>query len=318
MSGLWRRRVVRHLAIGFVPLLLVGVVLVIVLGARFASAAAPVRQATGEAAATVTRSGLGPDGKDVELRWSDGSGQSHLSQVRVPEASNVRIGGQVALKYVPNDPTRVYVGGDATSIRLRDLAFGMFIVVIVLLVALVVTVVHVTRRLLAERRPAGTLPVSYARSKKGLVQRSWLVIDDAGREWWVPVHWEPALASLLARTPCPVHGRPLIDRVLVVEVAGTTVWQSMRKRRKGPSADIVTNTTAWSKTAERRAEAEPPPPGSLVRQVRGDAVLIVIAPLLGLLWAYVDGSGAGGFAAASVLMAGVLFWAPAVFGSDPT
>jgi hypothetical protein len=44
----------------------------------------------------------------------------------------------------------------------------------------------------------------------------------------------------------------------------------------------------------------------------------VISPLLGLLWAYVDGSGTGGFVGATGLMAGLLFWLPAVFGSDPT
>jgi hypothetical protein len=318
MSGLWGRRTVRHLTICIAPLLLVGVALVVVLATRFASVAAPVRQATAEARATVTQAGLGADGKEVELRWTDTAGQQHLTRVRVPEVNGVRTGVQVTVKYDPDDPSRVYVGGDETSIRLRDLAFGIFVATIVPALALLVTVVHVVRRLAAERRPTTTLPVSYVRSKKGLVQRSWLVLDDRGREWCVPVHWEPALASLLAKTPCPVHGRPLTDRVLVVDVDGTKVWQSLRKRSRGPSADIVTATTAWSKSAERKAAAEPPPPAGLGRQLRGDAVLVVIAPLLGLLWAYVDGSGIGGFAAGSALMAGVLFWVPALFGSDPT
>jgi hypothetical protein len=320
MGGLLRRRPVRHLAISIAPLLVVGVALLIVLTTRFATVAAPVREATATAEATVVRSGLDADGKAVELRWTDARGQERLSQVRVPEIANVRTGGQVTLHYVPDDPSRVYVGGDETSIQLRNLAFGIFAVTIVLIVAVLVTVLHVVRRRRAERRPATTMPATYARSKRGLVQRSWLVLDDHGREWWVPVHWVPELAALLAKTPCAVHGRPAVDRLLVVDVGETPVWQSGRKRATAPAGDIVTASTPWSKSAERRAEAvgAPPPGDGLARQLRGDGVLVVIAPLLGLLWAYVDGSGAGGFAGATALMVGVLFWLPAVLGTDPT
>jgi hypothetical protein len=45
---------------------------------------------------------------------------------------------------------------------------------------------------------------------------------------------------------------------------------------------------------------------------------VLPAPVLGLLWAYVDGSGAAGFGIATALVASVLFWLPGVFGSDPT
>jgi len=51
--------------------------------------------------------------------------------------------------------------------------------------------------------------------------------------------------------------------------------------------------------------------------VRADAVVAVAAPLLGLLWAYVDGSGVAGFAAATALSAAGLFWLFQLLGSDP-
>jgi hypothetical protein len=321
MGGLFRRRPVRHVAIGIAPLLLIGVVLLVVLASRFSSAAAPLRAATATAEATVVRGDLGEDGKTVELSWTDADGQAHTSQIRVPEVSNVQAGGKATVQYVPGDPGKVFIDGDETSIRLRDLAFDVFAVTLVLLVVLLFTIVHVLRRLRAERRPATPAPVTYARSKRGLLQRAWLIVDDGGREWWVPVHWEPQLPELLAKTPAKVHGRPMADRVLVIDVDGGPVWQSGRKRRGPPrKADVVTATTPWSKSAERRAEtvATEAPPAGLVRQFRGDAAVIVVAPLLGLLWAYLDGSGRGGFSGATVLLLGVLFWLPSIVGSDPT
>jgi hypothetical protein len=48
-----------------------------------------------------------------------------------------------------------------------------------------------------------------------------------------------------------------------------------------------------------------------------DAVPLVAAPVLGLLWAYVDGSGFGGFLVATGVVAAVLFWLPQLLGSDP-
>jgi hypothetical protein len=320
MGGLFRRRPVRHLAIGIAPLLLIGVVLVIVLASRFSTAAAPLRAATATAEATVVRGDLGTDGKTVELSWTDADGQAHTSQIRVPEVSNVQAGGKATVQYVPDDPSKIFVGGDETSIRLRNLAFDVFAVTVVLLVAVLLTIVHVLRRLRAEQRPGTPAPVTYARSRRGLLQRAWLIVEDAGREWWVPVHWEPQLPGLLAKTPAKVHGRPGVDRVLAFDVDGAPVWQSGRKRREPPrKADMFTATVPWSSSAERRAEmvATGAPPAGLVRQFRSDAVVIVVAPLLGLLWAYLDGSGKGGFAVATVLMLGVLFWLPSIVGSDP-
>jgi len=320
MRELWRRRAVRHLVLSLVPLLLVGAVLMVVLSLRFVTVVTPVRQATAEAAATVSRAGLGADGSEVELRWTDSGGGHHVSLVRVPDAARVRIGSTATVHYVPSDPSRVYVGGDATYIRLRNLAYDVFLVALLLVVVVAVSAVHVLRRRAAERRPGHPVPVTYARSRRGLVQRSWLLLNDTDREWWVPVHWEPVLASTLARTPGTVHGRPLDDRVVAVEVHGTPIWQSGRKRPVAPSGEVITTATPWSKATQRRTEDAdaPPPPAALARQFRADAVLLVAAPMLGLLWAYVDSSGAAGFVGSTALFACVLLWLPSIVGTDPT
>ena len=60
--------------------------------------------------------------------------------------------------------------------------------------------------------------------------------------------------------------------------------------------------------------------------VAGPIVIVLLAvrlahesaPVAGLLWAYLDESGAPSWAAATALAAGVLLWLPTVAGSDPT
>jgi hypothetical protein len=84
------------------------------------------------------------------------------------------------------------------------------------------------------------------------------------------------------------------------------LWPSGRLRTAPPRGD--------------REVADPVPGAAAVgwaRQLRGDAVPLVAAPALGLLWAYVDGSGVGGFLVATAVVAGLLFWLPQLLGSDP-
>ena len=123
----------------------------------------------------------------------------------------------------------------------------------------------------------------------------------------MPVHWDPLLPGLAPGTPATVHGLPSRDRVVVVDVAGTMIWQSAGG---GPP-----RRPAWTPTAAEPAAAAPV---GLVRHVRADAALLFAAPVAGLLWAYLDGSGAASWAAATALAAGVLLWLPTVTGSDPT
>jgi hypothetical protein len=316
----WRRRSVRHVLVGLVPLLVAGAVVATVVGTRLGETVAPVRDATARAPATVLRSGFGAAERDVELRWTDDRGTERVSTVRAARAGEVPAGRAVELRYSPADPGGpVFVNGDETSAALRDLAFGLAVTVLLVAAVLIATAVHLARRLAAERRPGTPLPVRYAVSRRGVLRRSWLVVTDppeAGRDRWVPVHWDPVLPRLPAGTVATVHGRPSRDRVVVADVAGVTVWQAGRRRAAPPSGAVPAATDP--------AGAGPPgagPPGAtvgLVRHLRADGAVLAAAPVAGLLWAYLDNGGPATWAAATALAAGLLVWLPTVTGTDPT
>jgi hypothetical protein len=306
VRALWHRRAVRHVVLGLLPLVVVGPLLVLGLALRFADTATPLREATARATATVVRSGVGPDGREAEVRWTDESGRAVTSTVRAAGTADVPVGTQVALRHRPGDTGRVFVNGDETSARLSELAFGIGLVGLVVAVAVAVSAGHLVRRRAAERRPATTLPVSYARSRLGLVRRSWLLVQEEGRAWWVPVHWDPALETLPPGSRAGVHGRPSRDRVIVVDVDGTPVWQAGRRRLGPPRGEISSAATG-----------APDRGVSLGRHFRADAGPLAAAPVLGLLWAYVSDGGGTTWLLATVVAAAVLFWVPTVFGSDP-
>ena len=308
MKALWRRRAVRHLVIGLLPLLVAGPAIIAVLAVRLAETSAPVRAATERATATVLRTGLGPDARDLEVSWTDDTGTARTSTIRPAGASDVPVGAKLQVRYRPGDPGRVFVTGDRTSAEIGDLTFGIIIAALLVLGAVVASGVHVARRLSAERRPVVTLPASYVRSRLGLAHRSWLVVEDAGRSWWVSVHWEPVLADLAPETPVAVHGRPSRDRLVVADIAGTAVWQAGRRRTTAPRGEVD----------EDRDEPEPARDVPLTRHFRADAGLIAVAPVLGLLWAYVDDGGPTSWLLATVLSGAALLWVPTVRGSDPT
>jgi hypothetical protein len=322
MTALLTRRPVRHVLAGLVPLVVVGVVLTVVLAWRYETAAAPVREASARAVATVQGSGLGADGRGVELRWVDQQQTQRTGIVRAARSGTVPLGAQVQVRYVPSDPARVYAAGDETEARLRDIAFGIAVVLLVLLVAVAASVVHVVRRLAARRRPGTAVTVTYARTRRRLLRRSWLVVADRGRTWWLPVHWDPALSRLGSDAEATVHGQPGRGRVVTVDVPGATVWQaSGRVRTDPPRGEVDTDEDLWSAPgpAARPATASADAAGIGVgRHLRTDGAVLVAAPLLGLLWAYVDGSGWGGAIVATVLVGAVLLWLPTLLGSDPT
>jgi hypothetical protein len=313
VTALWRRRPVRHVIFGLVPLLVVGPIVIVLLAVRLADESAPVRAATGQATATVQRIGLGDDRREIELTWTDAEGTQHTSIVHSASPSSVAVGSQVALHYQPDDPSRVFVSGDDTTRRLTDLGFGIVLSALLVLGILAATAVHVARRLAAERRPATTLPVSYARSRFGITRRAWLLVEDAGQMWWVSVHWDPVLETLAPGEKALVHGRPARDRVVTFDIGGTHVWQAGPRRTRPPRGEIDREGVDPVRT-DRVVGTDLP----LTRQFRADAALLAAAPILGLLWAYVDDGGKVSFLLATVLAGAALFWVPTVRGSDPT
>jgi hypothetical protein len=106
-------------------------------------------------------------------------------------------------------------------------------------------------------------------------------------------------------------------------VHGTPVWPAGRRRPAKPrrKGEWVEGGVRWTKTAEKQREREGGPELEqvpLARHLAGDVALVLPAPVLGLVWAYLEGSGLAGFAIGTALVASVLFWLPGVFGSDPT
>lgn len=307
VNALWLRRPVRHVVVGLLPLLVVGTAVLVALAIRLAETSAPVREATARATATVERTGFGPDGRDLEVAWTDDTGAERRSTIRADRDTDVPVGAQIVVRYRPGDPGRVFVNGDETSAEIGDLTFGVVAAGLLMTGALGASAVHVARRRAAERRPATRLPVSYDRSRFGVLHRSWLVVEDAGRSWWVSVHWEPVLDQLAPGTPVAVHGRPSRDRVIVADVAGTPVWQAGRTRSAPPRGVV-------EEDGPRREQQDVP----LVRHLRADAALLAAAPVLGLLWAYVDDGGVVSWVLATALSGAALLWVPTVRGSDPT
>lgn len=305
------RRAVWQLLLGLVPLLVVALALLAVLAVRLAGARAPLAAATASGVATVQATGRAPDGRGVTVSLDDGGRTRHgvLVLEAASDSSGLPRGTRLGVSYDPSDPisdTAVFIDGDAAHRSVQDLAFGLGVVAVVLLVAGVLTVPRFVSRPRLRRAAPGKATASRVVVRQGLLVRSWLELDTAGGVRWLPVYWAPELATLAPGTPIELRGNPARGRLVLPVVDGAEIWPSGRLRERVPrgnrevAASMPESTgTGWG------------------RQVRGDAVLMAIAPVLGLLWAYVDGSGVGGFVLATVLVAAVLFWLPQLLGSDP-
>lgn len=294
---------------GLIPLLVIGVAMVATLAIWFGRTTATTRLATASTQATVVASGLGADRHEIDLRWTDHRAVSHTSRLDFPRSGEVATGTTVTLHYDPADSSRVFVAGDQTSVRLTDLLNGIVAVLVLMVAATVATVVRILRRRSAERRPTANRRLAVSHSRRGLTTRTWLTEEENGHTWWLPVYWDPALDAVDPKRSYPVHGAPEHRSLRVVEIDGTPIWPAGRRRLRAPRGEVV--DAAAPQTGEPRHI-------SLRRHVRGDLGLVFTAPLLSLLWAYMDGSGASGFWFGTAVLAGVLFWIPSVYASDPT
>lgn len=308
-------RAVRQLTLGIVPLLVIGVALLVVLFVREQQVAGGVDATTARAQGTVTSVERHGDPRHATVAWTDRDGTGRRSRIAFPASDPPPKGAHLTVHYRPG-ADRVFVAGDVTYHRIEALAGGVFYVLVVLGAAAAVTAARILLRRRAARRPATATRISRVQTRFQLIRRSVLVVTDEGREWWLPVYWDPVLTDLLSDTPARLHGR--IGRgVVAIDIGGVLLWPSGRPRARQPRGDLQENPGTWSKSAaQRRTTAPEQVP--LTRQARSDAVFVMAAPFLGLLWAYVNGAGPVGFAVATVLLAGVLFWVPSIYGSDPT
>lgn len=301
------RRARRQLCLGLVPLLVAGLAVLLLVLAQLSSARAPLAAATGVAVARVVEPGQPPGGRGVLVEFDD-AGRVRTGVLVLAEPVEVQRGAEVAVRYVPGGAgtsTPVFTDGDARSrLVLGRVSDAAAVTGLMVLAAGATALVALAPGRL-RRRPAGTVPATRLVVRRGLLVRSWLELDTAHGTRWLPVFWSRELAGLAPGSAIDVHGDLAGGRRALPVVGGVELWPSGRLRDRAP-----------------RGEQRMPTPGGatgtgLARQVRADAPVLLAAPLLGLLWAYVAGSGPGGAAAASVLSGAGLFWLFQLLGSDP-
>jgi len=302
------RRAAGQLLLGLVPVLVVGLVVLGALALRLGDVQAPLAAASSTAPATVTRSGTAPDGRGLTVTFDDAAGTERTGTIELDQALDVPVGTQFPVQFDPDDPGSgtVYTDGDAAHTAVGDVVFGLVAVVSVLLVVGALTLGRLAARPRLRGRPATTVTGTHVVVGRGLLVRSWLELDTAAGLRWLPVHWAPEVDRMTPGTRLQVHGDPARDQQVLPVVGGTEVWPSGRLRSREPRGEV------------RQAPVVPDATElGLARQVRADGVLPFLSPALGLLWAYVDGSGPRGFVVATALAAAVLFWVPQWLGSDP-
>lgn len=301
------RRAVRQLLLGAVPVAVVALVLLVVLALRLADVRAPLAAATATATATVTDAGTAPDGRGLQVTFP-ADGAERTGRVQLERPLDVPVGARLGIRYDPRTPdgSLVHTDGDAASAVVSDVLFGLVVVLLVLLVVGGLTLVRLRGRPRLRRRPARRLTATHVVVRQGLLVRSWLELDSSAGLRWVPVHWAAELDRLAPGERIEVRGDPARDRLVLPVVDGAELWPSGRVRSREPRGTL------------EQATVDPAAADvGLGRQARADGVFPFLAPVLGVLWAYVDSSGLPGFLVATALSATVLFWLPQLLGSDP-
>lgn len=305
--GMLQLRPARQMLAGLIPLTVIVVILIVVLATRLSTVSGPLRSATATATGTVTSTGLGAAGLQVAVAYTDAAGSPQTGRLTLDVPRDIPLQTSIRIAYDPQRPAAVFAAGDGVTTAVNNIVNGMLILVLVLVGAVVTTAVRLLRRARLAQRPTAQVLLRRTKYRRGLAERSWLVLNTVRGSVYVPVYWDPALERFgEAQAAALVHGSPVEDALLAFEVQGQTVWPSGRRRLDPPRG------------VERDVAPQPGRPVSLLRQVRTDVIPVFFAPVLGLLWAYIDQSGPAGFAFASLAAAGVLFWLPTVYGSDPS
>ena len=291
-----------QLLVGLVPVLVVGVALLVVLALRLGATQEPLARATGTATATVSDVA----DRTVSVSFADAGGRPRDGRLELREAVDIPTGAEIAIRYDPAGGAVVHADGDAAYAAVQDVLFGIVLVALTVLVVGLLTGVALVTRPRLVRAPATTATATHLVVRQGLLVRSWLELTTGRGVRWLPVHWSPELDRMRPGTAVTVHGDPATDPRVLPVVGGRQIWPSGRLRRTEPRGDL------------RQAPVDPAAAQvGMARQLRGDVVVVAVAPVVGLLWAYVDGSGPAGFAVATALAAVVLCWLPQVLGSDP-
>jgi hypothetical protein len=308
VRGLLGVRAVRH---GLLTTALVLAVCAAVAGfslGSYAGAAGELRHLTARAVADVTSS----DPAAERVRWTLPDGRP--ATATVPLAVHPPPPGtRTEVAYDPARPEHAVVPGAAVLAQADRAAGGMAFSAVVALAVLTVTGWRLVTRARLTRRPGGAMPVRRVRVQRGLVTRSWLETERGPRRW-VPVYFDPVLVTLPSPSQARVFGDPAADRLVALELDGVRLYPSGSVSDREPLGRRTDNPAQPDEHGRVRADAAAP----LRRQLLADAPLLVPAPFVGLFWAYLDGSGAPGWLAATALTAALGLWWGALRGSDPS
>jgi hypothetical protein len=305
-----RTRAVRH---GLAATALVLVVCASVAGfaaVTLAGARSELGPLTSRGQAHVTR--VDQDADTADVAWSLPSGPEAHATVQL-DGTPPRVGATVPVGYDPQAPSRAVIPG-ASALIAADRASGeLLFVVIAAVLMLLVTAVRLVSRLGLTRRPTVRVPVRRVRIQAGLMARSWLETEDLPRRW-IPVYFDPVLVTLATPSTVTLHGDPRRHRLVAAVVDGVVLYPSGRVVREDPRGRRVDNPSEIDDSVRSRAVTT----GGLVRQLRADLVLVVPAPVIGLLWAFLDGGGVWSWLGATVVTAALALWLAALRGSDPS
>ncbi|QUQ68920.1 hypothetical protein [Kutzneria sp. CA-103260] len=306
----FRTRAVRHCLAAVALVLVVCAVVATFSALTLASARSDLAPLTARAQAHVAA--VDHDADTATVTWTPPSGPPARATVEL-DGSAPAPGATVPVGYDPSNPSHAVIPG-AVSLIAADRSSGeLLFIAIVAVVLLIVTAVRLLSRLGLTRRPQVRVPVRRVRIQSGLLARSWLETEDIPRRW-VPVYFEPALITLPTPTTVAFFGDPRRNRLVAAVIDDTVLYPSGRVVKDDPRGRRVDNPSEIDDSVRARAVTTL----GLLPQLRADAVLIVPAPLIGLLWAFLDGGGVWSWLGATVITAALALWLAALRGSDPS
>lgn len=272
---------------------------------EYSAAAGELRGMTARSTATVVRL----DGASALIRFPGPGGADETATV----AMDVRPapGSTLPVFYDPASPGRAAIRGSTPLVTTdRTTTYATATVVAAVAVLAIDALVLLTRFVRPGRGGARrTVPVRRVKVQRGLLTRSWLELETAAPQW-LPVYFSPELIGLPSPTTATLTG----DGRVLVQAGGTTFHPAGALRSTEPRGRRLDNPA--EPDAERLEAAGRPV--TLRRQLRADLPVLAVAPVVGVFWAVVDGTGVAGWLAVTVLAAAFGFWWAALRGSDPS
>jgi hypothetical protein len=288
--------------------LVVSAVLAVVAGTALAAASRELDAATGRTFGTISA----VDGDSVDVTWTPEGGTERTDSVDLA-GSPPPVGTRTEVAYDPASPGTPLVPG-AALLADADSSLGtLYLTATVAVLVVLVGGWQLASRRRAAAQPARSVPVRRVRIQAGLIARSWLETETTPRRW-IPVHFDPLLVGLPSPATVRLHGDPLRNRLLSVDVDGRVLHPSGPVRAHEPRGRRTDNPSAPDALTMQRLAGL----ATLRRQLRADLPLLAPAPVIALLWTYLDGAGIATWAATTALLAALGLWFAALRGSDPS